>query len=512
MPNRRIRVVRRAALASCVALAALSASAFAKDLPPSPDSAAKLQAFFAAYLGKQAPPTITPADPGFWVAFDLAALSAPMKTAGFAFDPATVKYHVVEQDDGAWRVEVSDFPTMVAHIRTRDGDKTLEGTETISVNGAKGLALIDPAIGFWRSLSSEADSANVEVKFPGVDENVQVAAIKVSGTGQAGADGAVSAAMTESATSADLKFNVDPTAIKASKGGTDAPAADAQPFSVDVKTGQVSADVKLDGLKTHPLLDLWAFLVAHPSRAELAADEATFKTLLAAALANPVKFDESATFEKSAAQIPQGQVAIDSAKFGASGASGSAGAFGERFAADGLTLPPTLVPAPFRDFAPTSFAIGFRASGFDVAAAGAEAIADLHLAGDGPPISPEDGAKIRAKLIGPNSIVVDPAGIVVEIEPSHIVAPLLDISFEGRIVYKGAKPTGTLTVHMKDFDKTQAALKTLGPEVEKKAAPMLAMAKGLAKTDGDGSLTWVGEIGADGVMKVNGLPLGKSPI
>ena len=41
---------------------------------------------------------------------------------------------------------------------------------------------------------------------------------------------------------------------------------------------------------------------------------------------------------------------------------------------------------------------------------------------------------------------------------------------------------------------------------------MLAMAKGLAKADSDGSLTWVGEIGADGVMKVNGLPIGKSPI
>ena len=101
MPIRRTQIARRAALASCVALAALSASAFAKDLPPSPDSAAKLQAFFATYLGKQAPATITPADPGFWVAFDLAALTAPIKTAGFAFDPATLKYHVVEQDDGA---------------------------------------------------------------------------------------------------------------------------------------------------------------------------------------------------------------------------------------------------------------------------------------------------------------------------------------------------------------------------------------------------------------------------
>ena len=196
---------------------------------------------------------------------------------------------------------------------------------------------------------------------------------------------------------------------------------------------------------------------------------------------------------------------IDSAKFGASGALSPTGAFGEHFEASGLALPPTLIPAPFAGFAPTAFSIGFRASGFDVAAASAEMLADLHLAGDGPPISPDDEAKIRAKLIGPE-------GVVIDIEPSHIIAPLLDISFDGRIVYKGAKPTGKFTVHMRNFDKTQAALKTLGPEVEKKVAPMLAMAKGLAKTDGDGSLIWVGEIGADGVMKVNGLPLGKSPI
>ena len=38
-----------------------------------------------------------------------------------------------------------------------------------------------------------------------------------------------------------------------------------------------------------------------------------------------------------------------------------------------------------------------------------------------------------------------------------------------------------------------AALKGLGPEVEKKIAPVLAMAKGLAKTESDGALTWVGE-------------------
>jgi hypothetical protein len=505
MPTRHTRIAGRTALASCVALAALSASAFAKDLPPSPDSAAKLQAFFATYLGKSAAAAITPADPGFWVAFDLAALSAPLKAAGFAFDPATLKYHVVEQDDGLWRGEVSSFPNLVAHMHMQEGDKAVDATETIAANGFKGQALIDPAIGFWRSLSGEADSLNIEATFPGVSEKFQLGGMKVSGTGQAGADGVVSATMTQSAANLGFKFDVDPKAIKTAKEGADAPATDAQPYSVTVTSNQLSADIKLDGLKTHALLDLWAFLVAHPTRPELAANEAAFKTVLAAALASPAKIEETASLDKIATQIPQGQVTIDSAKFGASGALSPTGAFGEHFEAKGLTLPANLIPAPFAGFAPTAFSIGFRASGFDAAAVSAEMIADLHLAGDGPAIAPDDAAKIRAKLVGPD-------GIVVDIEPSHIVAPLLDISFDGHIVYKGAKPTGKLTVHMRDFDKTQAALKTLGPDVEKKAAPVLAMAKGLAKTDGDGSLVWVGEIGADGLMKVNGLPLGKSPL
>ena len=509
MPIRRTQLSWRAALASCVALAALSASAFAKDLAPSPDGAQKLQAFFATYVGKPAagaPPmiTITPESADYAVSIDLGALAAPAKALGFSYDPAKIVYKVVEQDDGAWRVESDSFPTIAVHIHLDKGGQPVDGTETIAMAGAKGLTVIDPAIGFLRNLSFQADSANIQVKFPGVDEDVQVGATKVDGTGQAGADGAVSAAMTQSLGNLNLKFVVDRKAMKTDKtGGDDSP--DSGPVTVTAKADQMSADAKLDGLKTRPLLDLWAFLVAHPSRPELAANEAAFKSLLAAALANPVKFDESATVGKISAQIPQGQVTIESAKFGASGASGSPGAFGEHFAADGLTLPPTLVPALFRDFAPTSFAVGFHASGFDVASAVSEAIADMHLAGDGPAIAPDDEAKVRAKLIGPD-------GIVIDIEPSNIVAPLLDISFDGHVVYKGAKPTGKVTVHMRNFDKTQAGLKTLGPDVEKKIAPMLAMAKGLAKTDTDGSLIWVGEIGADGVMKVNGLPLGKSPM
>jgi hypothetical protein len=50
------------------------------------------------------------------------------------------------------------------------------------------------------------------------------------------------------------------------------------------------------------------------------------------------------------------------------------------------------------------------------------------------------------------------------------------------------------------------------PKVEKKVASAPTKAKGIAKTDVDGSLMWVGDIGADGVMKVNHLAVGKAPI
>ena len=91
-----------------------------------------------------------------------------------------------------------------------------------------------------------------------------------------------------------------------------------------------------------------------PSRPELAANEAAFKSLLAVVLASQAKAEETASNEKIAAQIPQGQITIDSAKLGASGALGPTGAFSEHFEANGLPLPATLVPAPFVGFAPRS--------------------------------------------------------------------------------------------------------------------------------------------------------------
>jgi hypothetical protein len=496
MSSRQIGHSLRASLLAGAALGAFSVGAAAKDLPATPEGAQKLTAFLARYFGAPAagaPPAyvVAPQGSDYALSIDLPALMAPLKAAGLSYDAARLEYKLFEQDDGAWRVEHSDIPTISAHGP--------HSASTVSVAGYKGQWVIDPAVAWWRSAIASADKAELKAHVaPNIDETVTSGALQFSASGKSSPDGASSSVIQESA--ADVALSV----VAAPKGDPATPG-DSKPVNVTAHFDKVAANIALDGVKSRAVLDLWAFLVAHPSRPELAANEPAFKTLLTAVLAGPLKANESVTIQKIGLQIPQGAIAMDSAEIGVGGATGLPAAFEEHVAVAGLALPPGMIPDVYRDLVPTSLDIGFKASGFDFAAAAAEAIADMHLAGDGPPLSPDDRAKVWAKLLGPGPLIID-------VPSSHVVAPHLDIAIEGQVRYVGGKPTGSLTLHMRNFDNTFAALKSLGPEAERKLVPVLAMAKGLAKTEGDGALTWVGELGADGAMKVNGLPLGKAPL
>ena len=157
---------------------------------------------------------------------------------------------------------------------------------------------------------------------------------------------------------------------------------------------------------------------------------------------------------------------------------------------------------------PTSFDLHFKVAGFDLTAAGTEAIADMRLAGDKVRRFPR-----RTRRRFPPSCSAR-AHWSSTSPPSHIRAPQVDVGFEGQIRYPAVlgadKATGTIAFRARNFDQTTAAaLKVAaGPEEEKKLIPVIAMVKGLAKTDPDGVMTWVCEIGDDRILKVNGMSLG----
>jgi hypothetical protein len=489
----------RAPLLAGVAYAALTGAAIANDKPATAAGAKTISDFFATYFGKAAasPPalSVTPEGTDYAVAIDIGALNTPMSGAGIGYEPAVLKYKFFEQSDGAWRIEQNDVPPIVGH--SRQGDATIETKITIS--GAHFTTVIDPAVSWLRSGKGAADKTTLHQTGPGLQNTMEFGPLAVDSTGAVTPDGVGSIVGKETIGPTSMKMSIDP------KAANPKAAADAAPVEFTVQSDMADVGIAFGGLKVRPALDLWAFLVAHPTRAALAADEAALKTLATAVLASQVSLREEGATSKVTVQAKPGVFGFEGIKGAiAFAAAGPASQFEEHVAVAKLALPEGLVPPMYHDLVPNAFDIAVKVSGFDPNAAGAEAIADMHLAGDAPPISKDDNAKVMAKLIGGGPVVV-------EIPPSHIVAPRLDLAFEGKIIYNKGKPTGTITLHMRNFDSTVSAMKSLGPEAEKQMMPALTMAKGLAKNDPDGRLTWVGEVAADGIMKVNGLPLGKAP-
>jgi hypothetical protein len=494
-----IRYSGRAALLAGVALLTSSAHVAAADAAATPAGVEKIKDFVGVYAGKSTANSpefvVTPEASDYLVTIDLGSMSKTLNGAGVSYEPAILKFKVFEQSDGAWRIEQTDLPPIVAHTRRADR----EVDTRLLASGVDSVVTIDPAISWLRGSQGKIDKATVVQKGQGIDQTIEIGGLTATSTGKATSDGVVSLDGHETLGPVSIDMTVDPSAADPKAG------SDKGPVNIKMKAEKGDIGAKLDGLKIKPALDLWAFLVAHPGRSQLAGDESTLKTLAASVLTSQVTiFEEGSTPRLSVFTTP-GEFVMDGLKASVSLASaGPASRFEEHIAVAALTLPPNLAPPMYHDLVPTSFDVGFKVSGFDVAAAGTEALADLHLSGDGPPISKDDKAKVGAKLIGSGPVVID-------IAPSHVLAPGLDISFEGKVTYAKGKPTGAITLHAKNFDNTVSALKAMGPDAEKQMVPVVAMAKGLAKNDPDGVLTWVGEVGADGIMKVNGLPLGKAP-
>ncbi len=421
----------------------------------------------------------------YLVSFDLGALNPLIKAAGagVTYEPAALVYKATEQDDGKWRVVLDSLPK----IASSAGDMRT----SVEFTNFRQTLLIDPAIAWYLSGSANSDKGVVETHAPKLDQTIDFGPFHADAATVVNPDGSVSTTVKEDFSDIGVKTSV--------VGKNDAPA------SISGRLKKALLNVAIDGLKTRTAFDLLALIAAHPSRADLAPHEAELKGLLKELAAPGLKFVEGGEAHEALIQSKIGAVALASLKgqFGMANA-GPHSSVSLILSAGGLSLPVGLAPPGAADLTPSEIDLAATFKGIDIAAAANEAIADMRLQGDDPPISEADSAKVMAALLSAGPMRLD-------IALSHIHAPAIDASFEGEIRYAPGKPSGVLTIHMRGFDKTMAAVKALGPAVAVKALPGFAMAKGLAKTDSDGSLSWVVEIGQDRSITVNGLPLGKAP-
>ena len=492
------RALRQGFLTGASALAlALGGAARAADAPADAAGAKTIADFIAAYAGEAALPSVEvkPDGASYLVSVDIGAATAQLKPTGVTYDPAKARFRVYRQDDGQWRVELAQLPALTGHMTGDKGEKIDLHIET---EGLAQTALIDPKLNWVASSHGEWAKGAVTARGPKLQEFVETRDIKADVKTTPGAQGLTSH-LDEPIGHFNFVLDIDPKGVDPKTGGP------AKPVHVSANGDQGQGTASLANFQPQPLLDAWRFAAAHPTRADYARDFEALKPVLTALVADGMTFDETVKLGKLDVLTEKGEILVENAGLGVGAFNGAAGAgFSERFSAGALKLPDGLVPPAYVSLVPTAFDLAFKASGFDVAAAVQEWLADAKLAGTGPVLSADDQKKVNMKLWAFRPVVV-------EIAPSHFVSPSYDISLEGTITYDKGAPTGTITMKAKNFDATAQAIQSAAPEQAQQMTPVIAMAKGLGKPQPDGSLVWVYSLGADKVMKVNGLPLGKAP-
>jgi hypothetical protein len=492
-------MLARGALVAATALTPV-APVFAADKPADDAGTRAIADFLSAYLGKAALPTvkITPSGTSYLVSVDLAAVTQSLKGAGIAYDPVVLQFKVAHQDDGGWRVDADKFPPITGSVTpptAQTGGKVNVRLESTNLTQS---TLIDPKLNWIGWTRGGADKVSLVERAPGLEEFIEFGGLKFDGSTQSGASGLVTT-VKETLASLNFVLDADPKGVDPATGGP------RKPVHVSAQGSGGAVEVNLADFQPGPLLDAWRFAVAHPERADYARDFEALKPILTALAADHLTASESLKLDKLDLMTEVGPVAIEGATVAIGLANkGAESGFSERLSARSVKLPEGLAPPIYAPVIPTAFDIGFKAHGFDIEGAVQEWLANAKLAGDGPPLSEADRAKVSDKLVRSRPIVID-------IQPSRIEGPSLDLAFEGQVTIDQSKPVGAITIKLRNFDATAKAVQNLGPEAEQKLTPVIAMAKGLSKPGADGTLEWVCSLGADHVMKVNGLPLGKAP-
>ncbi len=491
MPPTRFRPGRsRRGLAPLWLAAALlwGVPALAGDKPATTEGADALKALIAKYLpavqaGAAPLVTVTAEGSHYLISADLTVLNALLAQTGVSYDPAIIVYKAVEQDDANWRVDMDSLPKIGFHSKG--------GTGAIELTNFRSSALINPAIAWLLSGSANLDKGTFQLRTPKLNQSVDFGPVQETVTTNVAGDGSVSTQVRE---------EIAELGLKAVGAGENEP-----PVNFSGRAEKALINLGVDGFKSRKAFDLWGLLAAHPVRADLATHEAELKGLLKELAAPGLKLNEGIEAQKTVVTASLGAIALADVKYqlGAANA-GPQSSINVDVSADGLSLPVGLLPPNADALAPSQIDVAATLKGIDLAAAANEWISDLSLQGDGPLLSDDNADKVEAAFLSAGPVQI-------EFAPSHVVAPAVDADFSGVIRLDHNKPTGAITVHMRGFDKTMAAVKALGPDMAAKAMPGLALAKGLGKSESDGSLSWLVELDAERSIKVNGIPFGKAP-
>jgi hypothetical protein len=270
-------------------------------------------------------------------------------------------------------------------------------------------------------------------------------------------------------------------------------------YNASLASGEYTSVIK--GLRSRQILDLVAWLVAHPSKDLVVKDQAQLKEKLAAALPLWDNLDSNGSFQNVAVNTAMGTFGVATGGSGVtmSGAT-KTGLFREAFGFKGLTIPPGIAPPWTDGLIPTNFNLDFSFSGFDLEAPAKLFLAQADFAKD-PPVPPESNALFLPAFAPLNTFDLS-------LKDGEISAGIYAITYDGDLTIRLAGlPTGKANIRMRGLDdvlaKVQSAAAT-DPTAQQTMGGLVAL-KGFGKAEADGGLLWAIEMTPEGKALVNGI-------
>lgn len=486
-----------------VALLVLGPVPAAWAVPATDEGAARLTGVLQTYLGAtEGVVSVTPQGDRYELRIDPAPLLAQMPDSKAQVSVSALTYALTDNGDGSWGVSEDQqltWSVVVPKVFEQKGTTHLQSTGTWD-EALKGFReqkavlsdyIIDgvqygPAMGPDGQPLPEAEPQVVS------RDHQTIARMDVETTGTAGKAGGLDQAMQFTAT--DLKQQQEISVMPGSgpmQIGMTAPGYDGK--------GQIS------GARADGILSLLAWLVAHPSEAQIKQSQDGLRDRLAAAM--PLWDDLSAdmTIRELKITSPIGEFGLASAQLGV-GLSGATpdGRFAEKLVLSGLTVPPGVLPDWAVPILPQELSLDFAASDFDLAAPAKLLIESFDLTAEAPlaKLSPQ---QMQQALLPDGKAAL-------KLAPSQIKGDGYQIDYRADLaVGPATMPVGGALISAQGLDKIEAALAAAPPEQAGQPLMMLRMARAMSKPGEGGDAVWDIQMPEGGQITVNGQPMGPPP-
>ena len=453
------------------------------------EGATHLREVFQKYLGTTEGVVSVAVDgSNYNVKFDITSLAGKARMDGSKVEMSPLELTLHDNGDGKWQVSkegplklLVDIPGTI-HLEGGSDEYTFSGVFDEAIVGFSTATTDVKKFGMKEEFTDPNKGSNVNIEYEILDA-------KSTSTGTANSSGGV-----------DMDAKMDMGAITEKVDMGQDPIAGTPPINVILTAQSATMNVKAAGLRSQPVLDLIAFFVAHQDKDSITKDQSDLKKILSSAL--PIWNTMTGTTEAKTVKVTSnfGEFGMD-ALSGTVAMNGAVkdGKFTEKISLTGLSLPAGLVPPWAATMVPKTVNFDVTASGFDLADPASMILASLDLSTPNglppefektllPAFLPSGSATFTFDQLGLSNDLFDlKAGATLDVGPA-------------------AQPTGKAKITLKGLDEIAKVIQAAPPEAGLTGGnAIIVVAKGLAKSEADGSLTWNVESTPDGKILVNGI-------